>query len=195
LLDIDICGPSIPKITGVENEAVTVHPTLTGWEPAFVTENLSVMSVGFMLKNENDAVIWKGPKKNGTPSDSIFPTLYSHRHQNPGMIKQFLRDVLWDELDYLIIDTPPGTSDEHLSIAQYLKGGQLDGAILITTPQEVSLQDVRKEINFCQKVKIPVLGVVENMSGFVCVKCQVRKTYCLVAHHHLTLCLLFSDGN
>lgn len=88
------------------------------------------------------------------------------------MIKQFLRDVDWGELDYLIVDTPPGTSDEHLSVVQYLSAARLDGAVIITTPQEVSLQDVRKEISFCHKVKVPIIGVVENMSVFVCPKCK-----------------------
>uniref|UniRef100_A0A2K5D7B6 NUBP iron-sulfur cluster assembly factor 1, cytosolic n=1 Tax=Aotus nancymaae TaxID=37293 RepID=A0A2K5D7B6_AOTNA len=91
-----------------------------------------------------------------------------------GMIKQFLRDVDWGEVDYLIVDTPPGTSDEHLSVVQYLAAAHIDGAVIITTPQEVSLQDVRKEINFCRKVKLPIIGVVENMSGFICPKCKVR---------------------
>uniref|UniRef100_A0A2K5D763 NUBP iron-sulfur cluster assembly factor 1, cytosolic n=1 Tax=Aotus nancymaae TaxID=37293 RepID=A0A2K5D763_AOTNA len=90
------------------------------------------------------------------------------------MIKQFLRDVDWGEVDYLIVDTPPGTSDEHLSVVQYLAAAHIDGAVIITTPQEVSLQDVRKEINFCRKVKLPIIGVVENMSGFICPKCKVR---------------------
>ncbi|KAF6126143.1 nucleotide binding protein 1 [Phyllostomus discolor] len=89
-----------------------------------------------------------------------------------GMIKQFLRDVDWGEVDYLIVDTPPGTSDEHLSVIQYLAAAHIDGAVVITTPQEVSLQDVRKEINFCHKVKLPIIGVVENMSGFICPKCK-----------------------
>jgi Mrp family chromosome partitioning ATPase len=92
------------------------------------------------------------------------------------LIKQFLRDVHWGDLDFLVIDTPPGTSDEHLSIVQYLKSSGVDGAIVITTPQEVALLDVRKEINFCKKVDIPVLGVVENMSGFVCPNCKVCTT-------------------
>jgi len=108
-----------------------------------------------MLTDPNEAIIWRGPKKNG-------------------LIKQFLRDVDWGEIDYLIVDTPPGTSDEHLSIAQYLKTVGIDGAVVITTPQEVSLMDVRKEINFCKKVGIPVIGVVENMSAFVCPKCKTE---------------------
>jgi len=151
LLDIDICGPSIPKLCGLEGESI--HQSNLGWSPIFVQENLGVMSVGFMLSGPDEAVIWRGPKKNG-------------------LIKQFLRDVDWGELDFLVIDTPPGTSDEHLSIVQYLKATGLDGAVVITTPQEVALMDVRKEINFCKKVGVPVLGVVENMSGFVCPKCH-----------------------
>lgn len=89
------------------------------------------------------------------------------------MIKQFLSEVDWGNLDYLILDTPPGTSDEHLSASTYLKGAGITGAIVITTPQEVALLDVRKEIDFCSKVGIPILGVIENMSIFVCPKCKV----------------------
>jgi len=153
LLDIDICGPSIPRLLGLEGEQV--HHSNVGWSPVFVQENLGVMSVGFMLNNPDDAIIWRGPKKNA-------------------LIKQFLKDVDWGELDYLVIDTPPGTSDEHLSIAQYLKSTNPDGAVIITTPQEVALLDVRKEINFCKKVGLPIIGVVENMSGFVCPKCKTE---------------------
>ncbi|KAG1675996.1 Cytosolic Fe-S cluster assembly factor nubp1-A [Nymphon striatum] len=147
VLDIDICGPSQPTILGVQGEQV--HQSGSGWSPIFVEHNLAVMSVGFLLPNEDAAVIWRGPKKNGI-------------------------DVDWSELDYLVIDTPPGTSDEHLSIVQYLSQTDVDGAIIVTTPQEVSLLDVRKEINFCKKVELPILGVVENMSSFVCPKCKVQ---------------------
>lgn len=150
VMDTDICGPSIPKMLGVENE--TIHVTSTGWEPVWVAENLGVMSVQFMLPNRDDAVIWRGPKKNG-------------------LIKQFLKDVEWGEMDYLVIDTPPGTSDEHLSVNSFLQSSGLSGAVLVTTPQEVSLLDVRKEIDFCRKAGIPILGLVENMSGFVCPMC------------------------
>ncbi|XP_010368553.1 cytosolic Fe-S cluster assembly factor NUBP1 isoform X2 [Rhinopithecus roxellana] len=136
-----------------EDENTQVHQSGSGWSPVYVEDNLGVMSVGFLLSSPDDAVIWRGPKKNG-------------------MIKQFLRDVDWGEVDYLIVDTPPGTSDEHLSVVQYLATARIDGAVLITTPQEVSLQDVRKEINFCRKVKLPIIGVVENMSGFICPKCK-----------------------
>ena len=150
IMDTDICGPSIPKMMGVEAE--TIHVSNAGWSPVWVADNLGAMSVQFMLPNRDDAVIWRGPKKNG-------------------LIKQFLKDVEWGELDYLIVDTPPGTSDEHLSVNSYLKESGLDGAVVITTPQEVSLLDVRKEIDFCRKAGIRVLGIVENMSGFICPSC------------------------
>ncbi|EEH18397.1 cytosolic Fe-S cluster assembly factor nbp35 [Paracoccidioides brasiliensis Pb03] len=150
IMDTDICGPSIPKMMGVEAE--TIHVSNAGWSPVWVSDNLSVMSVQFMLPNRDDAVIWRGPKKNG-------------------LIKQFLKDVEWGELDYLIVDTPPGTSDEHLSVNSFLKESGVDGAVVVTTPQEMSLLDVRKEIDFCRKAGIRILGLVENMSGFVCPKC------------------------
>mmetsp|Transcript_37963 Transcript_37963/g.97157 ORF Transcript_37963/g.97157 Transcript_37963/m.97157 type:complete len:359 (-) Transcript_37963:10-1086(-) len=143
LLDIDICGPSIPKMMGLEGEEI--HQSNSGWSPVYVEENLGVMSIAFMLGDADDPVIWRGPRKNG-------------------LVKQFLRDVDWGHQDFLVVDTPPGTSDEHISIAQYLKATNPDGAIIVTTPQQVSIIDVRKEINFCKKVGLPVLGVVENMS-------------------------------
>ena len=115
------------------------------------------MSIGFLLNNQNDAVVWRGPRKNG-------------------LIKQFLLEVAWGDLDFLIIDTPPGTSDEHLSLVDYLGCTKEDGAIIVTTPQEVALADVRKEISFCYKTKIPILGVVENMSGFVCPHCSCESS-------------------
>ncbi|KAH8583609.1 MRP like family ATpase of the SIMIBI class of P-loop GTpases [Cryptosporidium sp. chipmunk genotype I] len=142
LLDIDICGPSAPKMMGVQNS--DVHISANGWSPVYVNDYLSVMSTAFLLPQSDDAVIWRGPKKNG-------------------LIKQFLSDVVWGELDFLIIDTPPGTSDEHLSIVSYLNGSNVNGALIVTTPQEIALQDVRKEINFCKKVGLNILGVVENM--------------------------------
>ena len=153
ILDVDICGPSQPRVLGVESEKI--HSSGSGWSPVYISENLSVMSVGFLLENEDDAVIWRGPKKNG-------------------LIKQFLRDVDWGGLEYLIIDTPPGTSDEHLSITQYLSSSPPTAAIIVTTPQEVALLDVRKEITFCKKVNIPIIGIIENMSTFICPKCQTE---------------------
>ena len=150
---MDICGPSIPTILGIASEKV--HSSASGWSPVYVQHNFGIMSVGFMLPSPKDAIMWRGPKKNG-------------------LISQFLKDVDWGDLDYLVIDTPPGTSDEHLSIVQFLKESGIDGAVLITTPQEVALQDVRREIDFCKKVGIRVLGVVENMSGFVCPGCKTE---------------------
>jgi len=148
LLDIDIHGPSIPKILNLEGR--TVQATGETILPVEMTENLKIMSIGFLLRGSDDAVIWRGPMK---------------YH----MIKQFLKDVEWGNLDYLIVDSPPGTGDEPLSVVQLLENA--DGAIIVTTPQEVALSDVRKGITFCRNLKLPVIGVLENMSGFVCPKC------------------------
>ncbi|GAA6042565.1 hypothetical protein JCM8097_003133 [Rhodosporidiobolus ruineniae] len=151
LMDVDICGPSLPLLFGLQGSRL--HSTSSGILPLSVSSSLSLVSIGFLLPTSNSAVIWRGPKKNG-------------------LIKQFLKDVEWGALQHLVIDTPPGTSDEHLSLVQYLAAaGGVDGAVIVTTPQEVALQDVRKELDFCRKVGIPVLGVVENMSGFVCPSC------------------------
>eukprot|EP01068_Selenidium_serpulae_P002646 Selendium_serpulae@DN2592_c0_g1_i3.p1 len=151
LLDVDICGPSIPRMMGVMDQEV--HWLGEGWTPVYAAPNLAVMSVGFLLPHEDDPLIWRGPKKNG-------------------LIKQFLSDVMWEELDFLIIDTPPGTSDEHLSVVTYLKDADVDGAVIVTTPQEVSLSDVRKEINFCKKSGLSVVGVVDNMTNSVFEHCR-----------------------
>lgn len=156
ILDVDLCGPSVPKMMGVEDKKL--HSSQLGLTPVFTGNseeseaNISVVSIGFLLENAKDAVIWRGDKKTG-------------------MLKQFLRDVHWDRCDYLLIDTPPGTSDEHLSLVQLCK--PLTGAILVTTPQEISWQDVRKEIDFCRKVKLPILGIVVNMTEFICPTCHL----------------------
>ena len=215
LLDVDLCGPSAPRMLGAAGREV--HGSGSGWCPVHVSDNLSVMSIGFLLPGDDDAVIWRGPRKNA-------------------LIKQFLRDVDWgsggggggggvvvgdgvvgggggggavgggggggavggggggggavgggggvvgavgggggggagggassSSLDVLIIDAPPGTSDEHISLAQLLGArAPRDGAVVVTTPQEVALADVRKEVSFCAKVGLPLLGVVENMAG------------------------------
>ncbi|XP_002128149.2 LOW QUALITY PROTEIN: cytosolic Fe-S cluster assembly factor NUBP2 homolog [Ciona intestinalis] len=152
ILDTDICGPSIPRMLNLEN--ASVFQCDQGWVPVFATEdeNCVFMSIAFMLNGKDDPVIWRGPKKTA-------------------MIKQFITDVHWGDLDYLIIDTPPGTSDEHLSVVQNLKG-KVKGAILVTTPQAVAVSDVRRELTFCRKTSIPIIGVVENMCGFVCPHCS-----------------------
>lgn len=148
VLDVDICGPSAARMLGAAGQ--TVHASGSGWTPVYVNPNLAVMSVAFLLPQEDAAVIWRGPRKNG-------------------MIKQFFTETAWDDegLDYLIVDTPPGTSDEHISTVQHLQAvGGVSGAIVVTTPEEVSMADVRKELNFCKKTKVEVLGVVENMATF-----------------------------
>jgi len=180
LLDIDLHGPSIPKLLQLEGRTLDLHqsamepvtvelPSLSGrgkgegQAPVPIPEShphptlslegrgvLKVISIGFLLRNADDAVIWRGPLK-------------------MGVIKQFLRDVEWGELDYLVVDSPPGTGDEPLSICQLMP--EADGAVVVTTPQDVSVTDVRKCITFCRQVKMPVLGVVENMSGFACPHC------------------------
>ena len=157
LLDIDIHGPSVPKMLKLEGKPLQVTPDQSILP--IKLGDMKVMSIGFILRNQDDAIIWRGPLK-------------------MGVIKQFLKDVEWGDLDYLIIDSPPGTGDELLSICQLIKG--LDGAVVVTTPQEVATADVRKSITFCRQLSLPVLGVVENMSGFACPKCgevtQIFKT-------------------
>mmetsp|Transcript_25833 Transcript_25833/g.39594 ORF Transcript_25833/g.39594 Transcript_25833/m.39594 type:complete len:399 (-) Transcript_25833:169-1365(-) len=160
VLDVDICGPSAARMLGCAGK--NIHQSASGMTPVPANPNLSVMSIAFMMPDEDAAVVWRGPRKNG-------------------LIKKFLTETDWGEegLDYLLIDTPPGTSDEHISIVQYLqgaigisddspteKGPQLGGAVMVTTPEEVAMMDVRKELNFCTKTKLPVLGIVENMSKF-----------------------------
>ena len=160
LCDYDICGPSIPQMFG--QIGVQAMAGMSGIQPIYVTENLCTMSIGYIVSQET-AIIWKGPKKTS-------------------LIRQFIKDVDWGELDYLVIDTPPGTSDEHLSIVNILNKCGVDGAIIITTPQDVSLIDVRKEINFCKRIGLPIIGVVENMSGFICPCCGKESTIFPATH-------------
>ncbi|XP_049827755.1 cytosolic Fe-S cluster assembly factor NUBP2 homolog isoform X2 [Schistocerca gregaria] len=154
LLDIDLCGPSIPYLLHLQGK--DVHQCPQGWVPVYADKEkqLAVMSIGFLLKNDNDSIVWRGPKKTA-------------------MIKQFLTDVFWEDIDYLIIDTPPGTSDEHITVMENLRTLNCDGAILVTTPQALAVEDVTKELTFCRKTGIPVVGVIENMSGYVCPSCAV----------------------
>lgn len=151
LLDVDIHGPSVPKLLHLEGSQIsTCEDAILPVEVRCGEGWLSVMSIGFLLRERDDAVIWRGPRKYG-------------------VIKQFLRDVEWGELDYLVVDSPPGTGDEPLAVAQLIE--RADGALVVTTPQEVAVQDVRRCVVFCRQVALPVLGVVENMSGFTCPKC------------------------
>lgn len=151
LLDVDIHGPSIPKIMGLEG--IRPKQSEEGLEPVQYSPNLAVMSVGFLLRDRDDAVIWRAPLKHS-------------------LIRQFLAEVNWGELDYLVVDCPPGTGDEPLSVIQLI--GNAGGAIVVTTPQDVAVADVRKSITFCRQTNLPVIGVVENMSGFICPRCGER---------------------
>jgi ATP-binding protein involved in chromosome partitioning len=149
ILDADIHGPNVPKMLGVDQ--ARPGGSDSGMLPVLTADNLRVMSIGFFLRQEDDAVIWRGPLKHG-------------------LLKQFFGEVYWGELDYLVMDLPPGTGDEALSISHLIKN--VDGAIIVTTPQDVALLDSRKSINFCKELKIPRIGVVENMSGMTCPHCQ-----------------------
>lgn len=149
LLDSDIHGPSIPKMLGLEESKPT--PSAEGIIPVLAQPKLKVMSMGFLLSDKDAPVIWRGPMKMGA-------------------IKQLIGDVNWGKLDYLIIDLPPGTGDEPLSIAQLIPDS--DGAIVVTTPQDIALVSVRKSLNFVKKMNIPIIGIIENMSGFKCPHCS-----------------------
>jgi Mrp family chromosome partitioning ATPase len=162
ILDVDLTGPSIPHTLAIDDAKVIQSPD--GLLPVMVypakpeegTGMLRAMSLGFLLRDRGDSVVWRGPKKTA-------------------MIRQFVSDVHWDEMDFLLVDSPPGTSDEHISLAETLAKdaapGQFSGAVVVTTPQAVAAADVRKELNFCKLTSIRVLGIVENMSGFVCEGC------------------------
>ncbi|OCT52566.1 Cytosolic Fe-S cluster assembly factor CFD1 [Cladophialophora carrionii] len=187
ILDIDLTGPSIPRLLNLEDKKVTQAPG--GWLPVKVHDarvpsddntarrgSLHALSLAFLLPSRSSAVIWRGPKKTA-------------------MIRQFVSDVMWPpNTDYLLIDTPPGTSDEHIAIVEELhklaaevqpaavENGnglhleidhrpKLSGAVVVTTPQAIATADVRKELNFCVKTQVPVLGVIENMAGYMCPCC------------------------
>lgn len=152
LLDADMHGPSVPKMLGVPNLPLSVSES-GKIVPMSVPPGIKVISIAFLLMNRDAPVIWRGPVKMGA-------------------IKQFLEEVEWGELDYLVIDLPPGTGDEPLSIAQLLP--KPDGAIIVTTPQDVALLSVRKSINFAKAVGLRVIGLVENMSGLDCPHCGKR---------------------
>jgi len=150
ILDVDICGPSIPRMLGKEN--AEVKRTSTGWVPVTVRENLSVISVAYLVEDQDAPLIWRGPRITS-------------------LVNTFFSDVNWGNLDYLIVDTPPGTSDIQIALGQLLSLTDCS-AVLVTTPQEVALRDVRKGIRFCQQAHMDVLGMVENMSGFICPCCD-----------------------
>jgi Mrp family chromosome partitioning ATPase len=148
IMDVDITGPNIPKMFGIEDEKLDVQNNKL--VPVIVPPSLKVMSMAFLLPTKDTPVLWRGPVKMTA-------------------IRQFIEDVEWGDLDYLVIDMPPGTGDEALSIMQLIP--KPDGAVIVTTPQDVSLMDSRKTITFSAEAKIPVIGLVENMSGFICPHC------------------------
>ena len=152
LLDADLHGPNVAKMLGAEGQRLFADPESQTIKP-FIPPgmpNLRVVSMAFLLENPDQPVVWRGPLK----------------HQ---AIKQFLAEIDWGELDFLIVDLPPGTGDEALSVGQLIK--PMDGFIIVTTPQEVSLLDTRKSISFAKMMNVPVIGIVENMSGFICPHC------------------------
>jgi ATP-binding protein involved in chromosome partitioning len=149
LLDLDIHGPNIPKMLGIEDQRPAVLEK--SMEPVRVTGNLAVMSMGFLLPDTSSPVIWRGPMK-------------------MAVIRQFLEEVNWGTLDYLIVDLPPGTGDEALTIAQLAPNVQ--GAVIVTTPQDVAVLDAVKAVKFIEKLELPVIGIIENMSGMVCPHCS-----------------------
>ncbi|GAB6178314.1 iron-sulfur cluster carrier protein MrpORP [Desulfobaculum senezii] len=148
LLDVDVHGPSVPRLLSLQDEKP--HMERDCMEPVSWSQNLGVMSLGFLLPSKDDAVIWRGPVK-------------------IGLIRQFISDVTWGDLDFLIVDCPPGTGDEPLSALQEL--GSDAKAVIVTTPQGVAIDDVRRSVTFCNQVGNEIVGIVENMSGFVCSKC------------------------
>jgi len=148
LMDVDLHGPSIPRLLGLKGNIQSSAESKKGI-PLKYLPNMEVMSIETLLGDKDTATIWRGPLK-------------------IGVIKQFINDIAWSNSDYLIIDCPPGTGDEPLTIAQVIPDTK---AIIVTTPQEISLADVRKSINFCHQVNMEILGLIENMSGLRCPHC------------------------
>ena len=149
ILDGDIHGPNIPKMLGVED--IQPFADENGIYPITTPEGIKTMSISYFLPDKNTPVIWRGPKISGA-------------------IRQFLSDVVWGELDYLLIDTPPGTGDIQITIMQSIP--DIDGVIIVTTPEEVAVLDARKSITMAKTTNIPIIGIVENMGGFVCPHCN-----------------------
>jgi Mrp family chromosome partitioning ATPase len=148
ILDVDIYGPNVPKLLGLEGQHPTVDHEVI--KPILGPLDVRVMSMGFLLRKDDDAIAWRGPLV-------------------AKAISQFLSDVSWGELDVLVVDLPPGTGDEILSILQLIP--DIDGVVIVSTPQEVAVLDARRAIQLVEKMGVPILGIVENMSEFVCPKC------------------------
>ena len=150
LLDVDLHGPSIPKLINIKGGLDMSEQGKV--KPYRYSEKFGIVSIGMLIGEQDTAVIWRGPLKISA-------------------IRQFISDIEWGDLDYLIVDSPPGTGDEPLTVAQTIQDAE---ALIVTTPQEVSLADVRKSINFCRQVKLKIIGVIENMSVFICPHCGER---------------------
>ena len=148
IMDTDIHGPNVAKMLGLDDEQLFQNDD--GIEAPLVGENLKVVSLAMAGNDADSPIVWRGPLK-------------------MGFIKQLLADVNWGELDFMVVDSPPGTGDEPLSVCQLIP--EIDGSVIVTTPQDVAVLDSRKSINFSKQVNVPVLGVIENMSGFVCPDC------------------------
>ncbi len=148
ILDVDIHGPCIPKLLGVKGKKCQISPL--GALPVTGPEGIKVVSMDFLVQNQETPIIWRGPLK-------------------MQVIRQFLSDFMWGELDFLFIDAPPGTGDEPLSVMQLMP--EMDGTIIVTIPSEVSEDVVKKAVSFSRQMGIPVIGIIENMSGFTCPKC------------------------
>jgi len=148
LMDVDLHGPSIPRLLGLQGRILASGDSNKAI-PLKYLPNMEVMSIEALLGDRDTATIWRGPLK-------------------IGVIKQFISDIAWSTSEYLVIDSPPGTGDEPLTVAQVIPDTK---AIIVTTPQEISLADVRKSINFCRQVNMEILGLIENMSGLICPHC------------------------
>lgn len=148
LLDVDLHGPDIPHMLGISG--MLKADDTQKMVPIAYSDHLKVISMESLMPNRDEAVIWRGPVKHGA-------------------IRQFIGDVSWGDLDYLIIDCPPGTGDEPLTVAQLIPDAK---AVIVTTPQEVALADIRKSISFCKNVRMEIFGIIENMSGFTCPHCH-----------------------
>ncbi|MBU0993200.1 MAG: Mrp/NBP35 family ATP-binding protein [Proteobacteria bacterium] len=148
LMDVDVHGPDVPRMLGLKGPLTATESQKI--KPMAYSENLVAVSVESFMPDKDTAIIWRGPFKHTA-------------------IRQFIGDVAWGELDFLIIDAPPGTGDEPLTVAQLIDNAR---AIIVTTPQEVALADVRKSISFCRTVNLNIFGIVENMSGYVCPHCD-----------------------
>eukprot|EP00126_Sphaerothecum_destruens_P003373 Sdes_comp17097_c0_seq1m6268 len=150
LVDLDITSPNIPHIMGVPHHAILASPH--GWLPAESHSRIKVMSIQYLLQQADDALVWRGPRKSE-------------------MVRRLVGDCFWSRLDFLLFDTPPGTSDEHLTLSRLLRGASSFGAVLLTTSHQTSLLNLCKEVDFCRAQNIPILGIVENMSGHICDCC------------------------